>query len=270
MADRRQDSSAQPEHELISLKMSPYSLTARWALRHCGVPFTVTPYEPVVGELGLRLRLWRYTSRPRDVKKVTVPILLVRNAATKQHVALRSTLEIATYAHTLSEIHQHFFHDANSVNAWDARYQRMLAYVRGQLMSDVRANSDLTMEYAPPFLRKHMPTLARWFATIGVGVFTRKYAVESAATSIDHIRETLALMQSILSTQRYLVGDEFTYADLAMAVAIDHIAPGPHSTIHGKRKDLMLKRNITTGFEDVVAWKDRIYDQFYGTDEKHS
>ncbi|KAF0686132.1 Aste57867_22097 [Aphanomyces stellatus] len=239
--------------ELISLSVSPYSLTARWALNYCGVPFKVTPYEPILGELGLRLRLlWRgYVAW-----KVTVPVLLTDKSV------LPSTFDIALYAHEASP-DRHFLDDVDAVRMWDTRYQRMLSRFRHLLMTDVQAHPDLAIEYAPPALRQHAPSVASVFASVGVSVFNWKYSAESAATNADVVRDTLVLMQKTLATQPFLLGDHFTYADMLMAVAIDLLVPGPQSTVQGKRKDLMLARGLADGFDDVVAWKTSIFDRYF-------
>ncbi len=63
------------EPVLVSLKVSPWSLKARWALKHHRIPYRTQPYLPVLGELLLRWRLWKWSG------KVTVPVLLTSEGA---------------------------------------------------------------------------------------------------------------------------------------------------------------------------------------------
>ena len=57
-------------HTLIWLPYSPWSIKARWALEHHGIPHSPLLYVPMVGEPLLRLRTGKL------FEKATVPTLL--------------------------------------------------------------------------------------------------------------------------------------------------------------------------------------------------
>ena len=50
---------------LVSLIVSPWSLKARWALKHHGLRYKTQPYTAVVGELFLRWQTGKWSGKAR-------------------------------------------------------------------------------------------------------------------------------------------------------------------------------------------------------------
>lgn len=248
--------------ELVSLSVSAWSLKARFALKYHAIRYRTTPYMPLIGEFTLRLRLWEWK------RKLTVPVMF-----TPKDGVLMQSYDIAKWADSHSarpEAHSLFPPGAeDQVAAWNAKSDTVIYFGRSALMDSLLAN--------PAELAKQVPSSMRWAGPLGF-LFTRavvvrlrgKYQAEGSSTSLDKVLGVLRELQAALkrSGGDYLVGGKLSYADIAMAVAVQVVKPlqPPFATL--ARLPLEVLQPYQEEFRDLTEWRDRIFTKHFPLDDK--
>lgn len=241
-------------NHLLAIGYSPWSEKARWALDHHRIDYQEEAYTPLLGELALRARLGQWSGR------ISVPTLLVEDRS------IADSYNIANYAEENTQGAALLFPEANraEIALWNERSERVLAAGRTLISSRVLANEAAKREALPA-----MPALVKRFlykplAAIGGEYLSRKYqyreSLDSERLSCDEIFTQLA---GALEGGDYLVGNSFTYADLAMAVGLQIVQPvvdgyirlGPATRVAWTDEALLAS------FPGLIAWRDRIYSR---------
>ncbi len=235
---------------LISLSYSPWSEKARWALDHHGIAYDETEYMPMLGEPGLRFVTRRFTG------KVTVPVYLDGDAV------LGDSLDIARHAERIGRGTPLFpaKHEA-AIREWSARSEEALAAARAIVLAKTLASDDAKRELLPKRLRAL--GLAP-MAAVGLSFVARKYAapIEQIDAQRAIVRSVLVLLRSALGGKHHVVGDALTYADIAMAAAVQIVKPVDDRFIRLKPATRLCWTDDALAAEltDIVAWRDTLYD----------
>jgi glutathione S-transferase len=77
------------------------------------------------------------------------------------------------------------------------------------------------------------------------------------------VREALLALRAGLHGRSYLVGDQLSLADVAMAVALQGIQPvaAHHLRIPSAVRQAWTDEALAGEFADLIAWRDRLYDR---------
>lgn len=239
--------------ELYALPYSPWSEKARWALDHHRVPYREREYVPMLGEASLRIRL----RRPRG--RVTVPVLFADGGA------LTDSFEIASWADTFGDGARLMPDDrAQEIGGWNRRSERALDAARGLLVPRLLADRDAQREALPAIFPAPVRGALTPAAALGSRFVRRKYAIPSNIPAHrGAYREVLLELRGALGDGDHLVGDAFSFADLAMAVALQGVTPPAdrHLAMGPASRRCWTDDELTGEFADLVAWRDRIYER---------
>lgn len=239
--------------ELLTISYSPWSEKARWALHHHGIHHREVEYLPIIGELALRKRLGKWRG------KITVPLLI------KPDGAISDSLDIARYAEEIGSNPTPLFprEYTEEVVAWNVHSESALAAGRAlvtiRTMKDSAARSE-AMPRISPVLAK---ILRVPFTAFGAAYLRRKYHY---GTDEKPLRDALyralfALREALADGRPYLLGEQFSYADLTMACALQCVRPvtdefiklGPAS------RTVWTDETYASEFSTLLDWRDQVY-----------
>mmetsp|Transcript_29381 Transcript_29381/g.74913 ORF Transcript_29381/g.74913 Transcript_29381/m.74913 type:complete len:254 (+) Transcript_29381:190-951(+) len=229
--------------ELLSIGTSPWSLKARWALKHHGISYRTTPYQPVLGELWLRWRLGKWRGR------VSVPVLFLSNGSAiddsysivcwaDDHGAHQGATKLVPQEHS------------EAVARFNQLSDTILFFGRQQLLQLCVESAEARKPFLPPFLPSWTTD---WLVRTVCGRVLAKYSAESSRSSKQQVVQALEEVRAALQNQggstatasgsaaggrgstgsqellgRYLVGGAFSHADIAVAAALQFVKPvGP-------------------------------------------
>src|SRR5262245_2523414 len=131
------------------IRYSPWSLKARFALQHHGIDVDTREYNPILDEIGMRLRLRKMGGR------ITVPILMT------PHGSLTDSWDIASVADRIGKAEPLIPREkTEAIAEWNRRSERLLS--AGRARSIVRAQDDMEaiVEALPPAIQRR-PALAQ-------------------------------------------------------------------------------------------------------------
>ncbi len=236
----------QPQTQLLLIgeSFSPWTKKARWALEYCGLTYDYKEYTPTLSEPGLRWRLRQWSGT------VSVPVLFTHNQV------YRGSWEIAGYANDMAgdERLGNFEH----IMAWNELSEAALAEGRTQLVRRILANNQALEESLPSFVPGLLRRPLRFMALDAVRRLDRKYA---------HLAKPGVLRRALMQTREslaqsdtdYLLG-RFTYADIAMAVVLEVIAPIAKTEPPLGPATLLCWNNaaLASEFEDLLDWRGRL------------
>jgi glutathione S-transferase len=230
------------------LPYSPWSLKAAFALRHHAVDVERKPYTPLLAAPELRLRLRKLGG------KVTVPVLFTDAGA------ITDSFEIALYADRVGRGAPLLPADQRGAIAqWNACSERLLAAGRARAMVRAARSLDAAYESLPKAVSK-LPLLGPVVARGGLVWFNRKYAIleRDLDQHAESIRSELERLRSALAGGReYLLG-AFSYADVAMAFALQLLEPLPESPMGPAMRKAATEDALRDQYDDLLRWRDTL------------
>jgi glutathione S-transferase len=235
--------------ELLYIPYSPWSARALWALRHHGIEHRRRAYLTMIGEPGLRLRLGRLGG------KVSVPVLF--DAGT----AVEGSFAIARWADRHGGGRPLFPKgDESVVRRWDERSDAILDAGRARTTARVIQDPVALGESLPPPMDKLGP-LGLPVAKMGARFLELKYGMsrqsadEHLATMVEH----LEALSNALDDRHHIVGDDLTYADITMAMALTFVEPPARSPLGPRSRELWSEPSLIDRFGRLLRWRDRLY-----------
>ena len=243
-------------HHLYIESFSPWSEKARWALDHHGVRYRAVEHVPLIGELRLR-----WVAR-QPFGRVSVPLLVANNGEEER---LTDSLSIGRWAERVGSGEALFpanGHDA--VEGWNRGSEGLMEGGRALLLPRLLASEEALREQLPAFMPPSLRSVAKPAAVMGVRYLIRKYGIttEQPERHEQIARETLLALRGVLASEgRYLVDRRFTYADIAMACALQFFSPVAEELLHlGPATRLAWTHaSIADEFHDLVTWRDGLY-----------
>lgn len=242
---------------LVGEAFSPWTKKARWALEQCGLAYDYQEYTPTLSEPGLRWRLrqWQGT--------VSVPVLFAGRQV------LRGSWEIASYANETAG--EGRLGDFRVIAPWNDLSEAALAQGRTNVVRRVLRDDLALKESLPAFVPASMRGPLRFVARDALQRLDRKYAhlVKEGSLRIALVRTREGLAES---GSDYLLG-RFSYADIAMAVVLEVIAPiaRVHPPLGPAAERCWQDSELADEFRDLLDWRDRLagtdvtsYSQFGG------
>jgi glutathione S-transferase len=247
--------------QLLGLPYSPWSEKARWALDARHVPYESVVYAPLVGELGLRRRLGRWSGT------VSVPVLFEDDGH-----AIPDSTAIARWADRHGDGPVLFPKELEAeVDRFSTLSEEALDAGRRLSLARMLADDAALREMVPKGLRGVLGPLGPGVAAIGIRRTLRKYRanqvdakVHEAALArvLDQLRAAIASAEAgtDASSARTLLG-RFTFADIAMTQALAFVKPPRF----GLRIGEASRRSFTDPalaerHADLLAWRDAIYE----------
>jgi glutathione S-transferase len=242
-------------NELLALPYSPWSEKARWALDVRGVPYRYRHYQPLLGELELRLktRRWRGT--------VTVPMLI-----DAQGRVYDDSEKIARFAdaHGAGPALFPDGHEA-AIARWVALSEAGLAAGRVLALERQLRDDDALLELVPRGLRRSLGRLAPRLGQLGVLRTLSKYGARehSSAQHRARLRAALEALRAALasstSTPKTLLGT-FSFADIAAAQVLAFVLPPAFGLKLGKASARgFTDPEFSREFADLIGWRDALY-----------
>jgi glutathione S-transferase len=242
--------------ELLGLPYSPWSEKARWALEARGVPYVKRLYSPLLGELGLRVKLRKWTG------KVTVPVFTCDDGT-----VLSDSTDIARWADARGDGPTMFpaAHEA-AIAKLVALSDRGLAAGRALSLLRLLDDRDGVIEMVPRNLRKVPGTKS--IARAGLRRTLRKYGSEldrtvaqaELASVLEELRAALAAAPP--GSPKTLLGT-FTFADVAMSQVLAFIDPPAFGLKLGQAtRKSFIDDELRTRFADLVTWRDELYAKY--------
>lgn len=239
--------------KLVALPYSPWSIKAKWALDHHGLPYRFVTHLPMLGEPLLRARAGKIGGR------VSVPLLVTDGGA------IGDSWEIARWAERQGGAPDLFPEEKiDEIRAWNERSELMLA--SGRALSLVR------MLRSPAALAENVPgprvgNLLAPIGALGVRFVQTKYGAQKNEDALrDELRIGLAALAEAIEGRDYLVGESLTYADIAMTVATFFVKPAGEGIDHlgEATRECWTDRELAEEYAPVIAWRDRILARLPG------
>lgn len=239
--------------ELIGISYSPWTEKARWALDHHGVQYSETSYLPMLGEASLRLRLRKLRG------KITVPILVSGDRV------IQDSFAIARYADSIGGATDLFpAEHAKAIGVWNERSETCLRAARAMVAQRVLDSSEAKEEALPAQFPSAARKLMKPLANVGVLYLRKKYDFSSQlAQHRRNYEDQLETLEAALAAGDYLCGEDFSFADIAMAVALQGVRPVTDEFIRlgPATRAAWTDVDLCDRFPKLLAWRDRIYER---------
>ncbi len=229
---------------LIGESFSPWTQKARWALEFCGVAHRYREYTPTLSEPMLRWRMRQWTGR------VSVPVLLAGAEA------LRGSWEIARYAD--AQAGDGRLGDFACTEPWNQLSEAALCEARTRVVRCVMRSKQALDEAMTGKVPDPLRGPLRFIARHAARRLDRKYAhlavPGSLRRALDRTREGL-----LASGGGHLLG-AFSYADIAMAVVLETIAPAAHAEppLGPATRRCWSDPTLAAEFADLLQWRARL------------
>lgn len=234
---------------LIGISYSPWTERARWCLDHHRIRYDYAEYTPLIGELGLRMMTRRLRGR------VSVPVIKTtdRIVADSYHIALYTDRHGAGDVLIQPE-------SSSTIVDWVEIAEEMLSAGRHITLERVQRSKTALEEALPGWAPEFARSALRPVAKIGVRYLMAKYR-ESTDAAHASIRDGLARLSGHLSGGRRTILDSFSFADIAVATAMQVVSPRALPGLGPASRALWANEDLAREFSDVVEWRDRVYEQ---------
>ena len=237
---------------LLHISFSPWSERARWALDARGIDVKHREYLSVIGELGLRKQLGKWSG------KVSVPVLFTGDGA------ISDSFDIARWADAHGTGPTLFPAGKDSaVRHWNERSETALAAGRAVSLTRVLANNDALDELTPKPLRA-FGAASRAVTRFAVARTRNKYD-GGARSDTEHG----AVLTAVLDELRAALGGdptatllgEFSYADITAAQALTFVSPvdRKHLRIGAANRTAFTNVDLVARYPDLLEWRDTLY-----------
>ena len=244
---------ARPPPRLYAEGFSPWCERARWALDHHALRYREVEQVPLVAELTLRVAL------RRPARRVTMPLFV------DDGIALMGSDDIARYADRLGQGSPLFpsAHEAG-ISRWMQRSETLMTSGRALLLPRLGDSPEALREQLPRFVPAALRGPLRWMGSLGVRHLVEKYGTRGSPEALheENCRATLDEARTGLGHgRRYLVGEDFSYADLTMGAALQFVLPVAETYISlgTATRDAWTATRLAEDYADLLAWRDALY-----------
>jgi glutathione S-transferase len=239
---------------LITLKVSPWSERARWALDHHRIVYETIEHAPFLGERRLR----RLVGSGK--KRATVPVLLAGEQV------LSESWDIALYADRVGKESKIIpSGQEGEIRKWNDVADEAMMAGRALVVGALLASPEALDEGLPPNVPRWIRPLLRPMARHGMKWFGRKYALhfQDAPAQLAKLRSTLGTLRAAVTTSSpYLLGF-FSYADIVMASCLQGVSPvdDRYIPLGSATRRAWTLDEVAAEFSDLVAWRDQLYER---------
>ena len=235
--------------DLYVIPHSAWSEKARWGLDAQGIPYRAVPYEPLVSEPGLRLRLRRFNGR------LSLPIAVHERRGVADSFEIVKLWSQRAIRPLITEENE------RGVLRWNRLSERMLAAGRARSAARIAQDPVASHELAPEALRGNR-LVGRALGRTEARYLLRKYEGTTRHTDpLATLQEGCDTLRRRLADSEYLIGDGFTYADITMAVSLHHVTPVSDRflSLGPSLRAALSEPTLAGAYPDLLAWRDRMY-----------
>ncbi|MCB9595192.1 MAG: glutathione S-transferase [Sandaracinaceae bacterium] len=233
---------------LLGLSYSPWTIRARWALKHHAVPHRYREHVIFLGEPALR---WRARRLPGG--RATVPLF------TDGPLALGESYAIIEHADRVGS-GASLRADEPSVRAWAERVEPALQEARVRVTRQILSDPEALTEAAASATPRFAAPLFRPLAAMGARHVAKKYEFGvNGETASARTEAALDALRAAIGDGEYVEGG-FSAADLIAASFLQGVRP-----IDGYiRLDPATRRAWTDDaladrYADLLAWRDALF-----------
>jgi glutathione S-transferase len=238
----------------VALSYSAWSEKARWALDHHRVDYREVEHVPLLGAPLLRARV------RRPISRVTVPALV------DDGVVYTDSFDIARRADRIGQGERLFPRGMDdAVATWNRSSEIILEAGRGLLLEKTLRHPGAMQEALPAQIPRTFRPRMIFLAKAGARFLQHKYGASGRDLDAERARiarELASLREVLEGPDGYVLGN-FTYADIAMAVALQVVWPVDNRWLplgEGTRV-VWQEPDLAEAFRDLIAWRDRVYDK---------
>jgi glutathione S-transferase len=236
---------------LIAASISPWSERARFALDHHRIDYRREEYLPLFGEPLLRLRTRVFRGQ------LTVPVMFHDGLVIRDSVAIaRHADQIGTGSTLFPVI------DGAKLEHYVKLATEVLEAGRVLGLARMRRNPDVLRDLVPPAVPRPLRPALVPVVRLANAYIGRKYRLQERDP--DEARETirrhLARLQEALRGRSTLLST-FTFADIAVAVAVGVLRPVKHPALRAgpAMRAAFGLPDLAEEFGELVEWRDRLY-----------
>ncbi len=237
------------------IPFSPWSEMACWALDFHKLPYKKVEYSPYV--MAPLLKLKTLTKR-KFSDKLTVPLLIDDSAA------YTNSFDIALYAENEANSEQLFPKtDYDRIKRLNALSERLLNVFRAQVLKRIKDNQEFKLDKLSTikplsFLPEKWLESLTYTADFMIDFLIKKYPVDESepnASLLEKIRAEIG--------DRPYVLNEFSYADITLAMPLQFVAPVGNQYINlgDQQRKTMENIELAKEFKDLIDWRDQLYEK---------
>lgn len=255
--------------QLLHLPYSPWSEKARWALDHHGVAHERTVYTPFLAEPLVRLTTGSLKER------ISVPMWIERDERwlRKPKLVLRDSFDIAERAEALGQGATLRF-DHPKTRHYNALSENLLGAGRALVVTATEPSTDALREGLPVELPGPLAPLVLPLAKAGAKGLRLKYGIaqEADARHLANMHDILAELRASLGDREHLLGDSLSFADIAMACALQFVSPldNQYIRIGEATRRCWTRTDLASEFDDLIAWRDALFDKHRKTNRSRA
>ena len=238
---------------LYGLTISLFTEKALFALDHHVIPYQFHEHVPLIGELFLRLK-----SKGRATgTKATVPLLVDGDES------LTSSIAIAQYADRIGSGAKLFSaeHD-EAIAHFAALSDQIIEMGRTRLVHGMRGNHEAQLENTPAWVPGPLRGAFAPSVALATSFIASKHKVTSdSGEVIARARPALEEVRAALAKGPYLVGDSFSFADIAIASALGVVKPHANMPVGPATRVILTQETLVDELADLLSWRDEVYRQ---------
>lgn len=243
---------------LISIKGSAFSERCKFALDAAGLldQVQLVNYTPYFGERKLKKQLGKYYASG----KVTVPVLVFDDGS-----ALPDSIEISKWAAKNSG-GKLKLPDNDELARVVEIADKILNSARFRIFTKTATSGAVDRPSVPPPLR-FLPTfvISYLYSKVAKYLLKKYYSGRDITmqSAYDDMRTGLQSLDAlrVANGGEFMIGNEFTLADIVGACAIGLGAPLPHASSNQAPALASLRQEpeLIEEFADLIKWRDTIY-----------
>jgi glutathione S-transferase len=204
-----------------------------------------------VNEPWLRWKTGQWSGR------ITVPVMFDSNG-----LVLKDSLDIAKYSDSVGTNEQKLFPDhlVSEIETWNNRMEELGAALRVTGMHRIETDEEVKKDLVPGWMNSVGFVSNYMFGSIR-NYMTSKYPIENAESIIKQILDEL---DNQIKDKDYILDNQFTYADITVASALQGMYPVDNSIWKlkdGERK--MLTDPIYQEYPRILEWRDKVVTKHF-------
>lgn len=236
---------------LYSEHFAPWSERARWAMDHHRLRYSLVEHTPLLGDLRLRAAARKATGA------VSVPLLV------DGPVRLMDSVAIAHYADSKGSMPRLLpAATADEVLAWCSRIEPLMQLGRARVLAGLKTGSASILEAAPVRTPDWLHPVVAAVGSLAVRRLEKKYAATyEPAAALETARSVIRQLEAALRGRMFLVDDRFSFADIAVASALQFVQPVDSSFIAlgPATRIVWTWPGLAEESASVIAWRDTLY-----------
>lgn len=244
-----------PARELIGLSYSPYTEKAKWVLDHHKTKYKYTEHLIMLDMFALRRR----TGRPSS--EITVPLLLEDKSNIFDSFAIAQHVDHIATGKTMSLFPLGRLAEIKEYNDLS---ESILNVGRALVVQSMAKNRQARKDSLPPFVPKILRGAALPLVNAGLTYIKKSFNVENK--SAEQYEAELHILYSIIEQRlqraggTYLLGS-FSYADIAIAVTLQFIAPvdDTYIPLTPALRECWSHGRLMHRFSNLIKWRDDLY-----------